>query len=526
MAKPCFLSQLKEFPFSQDEVADIWRLARENYIDKGTSFEATIAGLARDLGMRQEHIAQAFTMPKVVRHISNDMWAKMQVRRDAVRQAKGVVEGLNSPELLRKIDQAYNAPRSALLFGHGGVFPMTHMGQMIFQPSRWGVFFRASTRAWSYIGQKGSKRYEIAIQRHLSDPDYMAARRASGSVDPAQETVGLLNNMKGWSARGFNTLKLARLELFKQQWHKLPLEERTPENAKPIMNVIDAATGEVSLGQAGKYMAKAFLAPKLMPARFKMAVVDPARAVTTFANWKNATAGERSAARFAMRNLTESVAFYHATLAANLGLNIAFGADKKDRVNITDPSRGDWLSFKFGGLSVRPPNGFIELLRLAGGMTTAYLTPEKKLRGAHPEQRAAARLSDYLRYKFHPTLRVTGEIASGKDLFGRPLPFRGIRQHLLGEAAKPTEAKPQIEWPEYLIGKGPIPFGGGAREFYDMLREEGINHQDAMAWIKAASVTALEAEGISAHETHESKTANQPSDLRREMMRRDLLRNR
>lgn len=500
MPSPCYISQVEKFPWEQDEIADIWRLARENYIDQGKSLEETVSGLARDLGMRKEHIVQAFTMPKVVRNVTNDVWSKLNHRREVLSEARQVVEGMNDSRFKKAIETIYDIPRSALTFGHGGVFPVTHMGQYIFIPSRWGTFFKTSANAWGFVGKAGEKRYEIAVQRHLADPYYAIARRASKSVDLAQETVGILKNMKGWTGRGFNSLKIARLDLFKKEFSQLPREEQTLANAKPIMSVIDAATGEVNLGSIGQYMAKVFFAPKLLPARLKSAALDPARAVKTFANWKEASAGERQAARVVLKQQVQTVVFYAAAMALNEAVNQVSGSD--NHVNFTDPTKGDWLAFKIGGLTIRPPNAFVEVLRLAGGIVTPFLSDNKTLRGKSPESVASARVADYLRYKLHPTFRLGSELASGVDLFGRPLPFPGARQLVTGEEAKATEAKPQIDVAEYTLGKGPIPLGGAAREFYDMLREEGMDHAQAKTWLKAVAVLGIEATGVTAHESH------------------------
>lgn len=522
LKKPCFVSQIKDFPFKDEDVADIWRLARTEFIDKGASFEETIKGVSDMLGMRHEHIAQAFTMPKVRRVISNDMWQKQQRRRDAVNNARMMVESVHEPALLKKIRDAYNVPRSALVFGHGGVFPMTHMGQSLFVPTEWKTFFKASSNAWRAMS---AKQYEIAIQRHLADPDYMVARRASKSVDPTQPTVGILNKTgkSTWGSRGFNSLKIARLSLFKEMWHKLMPEERTAENAKAIMNVVDHATGEVHVGKAGAFMAKVFFAPKLIPARFMAAIVDPIRAVKTMANWKNASAGERMAARFVMKRQAQTLAFYGAALALNQGLNQFLGS--KDKVNMTDPTRGDWLSFKIAGLQIRPPNAVIETLRLAGGMVSPFFASNKALRGDDPSAVAAHRAADYLRYKLHPTIQTGLEVAQGTDLFDRPLPYKGLRELATGEAPKESERHSKVTLPEYVLGKGPIPLGAGVREYYDLLREQGMSHQDAKQWLRVISVSLTESTGILAHEAREPKTlASAMQEHKMRQMQRDLSR--
>lgn len=501
MAKPCFISQIKDFPFTQDEIADIWKLAKGKYIDTGHTFDETIDGMAADLGMNKLHIVQAFTAPKTLRVVGNAMWNKLQDRRAAIEKAKMVVRDINRSGLAKKIDKLYNFPRSALTFGHGGVFPVTHMGTLAFS-RHIGTFLNTTAQAWSFAGKGGKARYEIAIQNHLADPDYTIARRASKSVDPGQQTVGILHGMTGWSGRGFNTLKIARLELFKKEWRKLAPEDQTLDAAKSIMNVVDSATGEVSLGSAGKWLAKGLFAPKLLPARFKMAFVDPYRAINTAVHWKNATAGERLAAKFVMKNTAGVIGFYTAALALNQGINFAVGSE--DEVNFTDPSKGDWLSFKIAGYNIRPPNAIIEVVRLMGGMIAAFATSEKQSRGKHPEQLALEKLADYARYKLHPSVRLVSEVASGKDLFGRPVPFPGIKELVTGDELKVKKSKPPIDPVEYILGKGPIPVGGAAREFYTLLREEGLDHTDTKAWLRSAVVFGVEAGGIQIHEAHDS----------------------
>ena len=54
MAGPCYLSDLKDPGFDTDQVADIWKYAKSNYIDKGAKFEDTIKGVANDLGLKPD----------------------------------------------------------------------------------------------------------------------------------------------------------------------------------------------------------------------------------------------------------------------------------------------------------------------------------------------------------------------------------------------------------------------------------------------------------------------------------------
>lgn len=521
MAAPCYPAQVKKFDFTQEEIRDIWDLAKKDYFDKGKEFDDAVNGISKQRGLNPEHVVQAFQSPKVIRLIGRDLFKTLSRRRQALIEARSLVEGFDRPKFVKAVDAAYNLPRSALTWGHGGVFPVTHMGQYIFIPSRWGTFFKTAGRAWSYIGKSGEARYEAATQRHLADPYYDVARQASKSVDLGTATVGILKNMKGWSGRGFNTLKLARLDLFKKEFtraiseaDRVDLESRAPisdarwkelvEIAKPIMDRVDAATGDVHMGKtATAIMTKAFFAPKLLPARFKSAIVDPVRAAKTFANWSEASAGERQAAKMVAKNQVQTVASYAALMAINQAILTASGSD--DEVNWSDPTSSDWLAFKVAGFSIRPPNALIETLRLIGNVITPYAASNKTLRGESPTTRAGHNIADYLLYKLHPTIRLGAEVSSGEDTFRRRLPFEGIRQHLTGERVKASESKPPVSAAEYALQKGPIPFGGAAREFYQMFRDEGMDHQTAKGWLRTAAVFAVESQGIPIHESHKKE---------------------
>jgi len=97
----------------------------------------------------------------------------------------------------------------------------------------------------------------------------------------------------------------------------------------------------------------------------------------------------------------------------------------------------------------------------------------------------------------HPAFHTLYEQASGKNYLGRPVPSA---RNLLARQfpiLSPTFTKEQRAHPEsvteYLGGKLPIAVGGGLHEFYQALRNQGINASVAMAFLKAALTTGANA---------------------------------
>jgi hypothetical protein len=490
---PCYPAQLKDPQFTPEEVKAIWEYSKTNYIDKGVDFDTTIKSVADDLGMRSNHIALAFTKPKALRPITNEIYRRQSLRRDAIRQAKMVVRNINAPGYAKLASKIYNFPRSALTFGHWAVFPVTHAGDLVFRPTAWKSYFKGVFDAYRFAGRAA---HEAAMQDLVGSENYIIARRGGLVNDPQAEPQGILTSMSGPSRRGFDALKIMRQKLFDREWAKLKPEERTVETSKEISEMVNHSTGAYT----GKVpLAKIQFAPQLTASKWARAIGDPIKTIKTFSNWKNASAAERAVAHRRVVNAAEFAATYAGFLAVNQGLNMALGS--KDQINFSDPTKGDWLQFKIGGHIVGMGAGVREVYRLLGGIVMLGQKSRKELRGGSSTAEITKTVGRYAMYKLEPTLGNTLEAVTGEDrLTQRPLPFSN---------EPGTSSKPKMSWTEYGMSHFvPIPLTGATREAYDSMRERGLSAADSTAILKAAGIAATEATGM---RNYEYKTFEKPA---------------
>lgn len=483
---PCYQSQLKDPQWSQEEVASIWKFAKAEYIDKGVAFDDMLKHVSDDLGVRPDFISKALAAPKSLRPMTNEMYRKMSLRRDAIRQAKQTVRSIDAPGYAKLAAKIYNLPRSALTLGHYAVFPVTHGGDLIYRPTVWNHYFKGVFDAYRFASRAT---HEAARLDQEHSPNYIMARRGGLQNDFKTDPVGILTSMSGISRRGFDAIKIMRQKLFDREWEKIAPQDRTLETSRQLSDMINHATGAV----AGKVpLAKLQFAPQLTASKWARAVVDPVKTLKTLGNWKNATAGERVVAMRRIRNAGEFAATYAGFMAINQGLNIALGS--KDMVNFTDPTKSDFLQFKIGGHIVGFGSGVREVYNLLGSVVMLGQKSRKELYGDTALAAITKKIGRYAMNKAEPTLGAAVEAASGEDrLTGRPLPF----------SSKPS-SKPAMTWPEYGLSHfAPIPLTGATREAYDSMRERGLSAMDSTAILKAAAITATESTGIRNYEPHQ-----------------------
>ena len=87
--------------FSPQDVKDIWKYTKENYIDQGKDFHETLSGVATDLGLKPSQIANALSAPKGARAITDEMFKSQRRRIQAVNDAKEWVKTANTPKMLK-----------------------------------------------------------------------------------------------------------------------------------------------------------------------------------------------------------------------------------------------------------------------------------------------------------------------------------------------------------------------------------------------------------------------------------------
>ena len=91
LLKPCFPNGIKEFPFSPEDIRDIWRLAQEDF-SRTNDIGRTVRNLSDALGLDPYHVAQAITKPKTIpRKVAADAWQKASARMRILSGSKAIV---------------------------------------------------------------------------------------------------------------------------------------------------------------------------------------------------------------------------------------------------------------------------------------------------------------------------------------------------------------------------------------------------------------------------------------------------
>jgi hypothetical protein len=163
-------------------------------------------------------------------------------------------------------------------------------------------------------------------------------------------------------------------------------------------------------------------------------------------------------------------------LAVNQGVLTALGS--KQNINFTDPTKGDWLAFKAGGLEWSLP-GLHSEIKTLGKILATSLMNDKEFNRKYPKQNKQAILAEilgqYALGKAHPTIGLAKEVLTGTVFPNRPVPW----------SSEPGTAKmPRMSWPEYAGKHMPIPLTGPIGYVFDQMRKNGASTSDALSIIR------------------------------------------
>jgi PBP1b-binding outer membrane lipoprotein LpoB len=357
----------KDNNFTPEEVKQIWDYAKQNYIDKGMSYEDMLSGVSKDLGLTTGQINTAISLPKGVRKLSNELYLKQRARLQAISQAKDWVKSAKSFQITKFSKWLPGAFFGLKTFGHGTVGFITHAGPNLFRPSKWGSYFPNFLKQFSYAYGDPIK-YAKAMADLKNDPEYTFWLRAKLAVDPDKrysEYEGLgkyLSKIPGYQRlseagdRGFSALKVYRLEMAKSVYAGLSAAEKAdPETRNKIAEIVNHSTGTTNVTPPS-FTSTVFFAPKLEISRWQRIITDPAKASSTFLNWEKSSPSDKAAAKLVAYKNGEIMAVYAGMLLGNAALNNM--VDKKHKVNLTDPTQSDWLKFKAGGATIDATGGF------------------------------------------------------------------------------------------------------------------------------------------------------------------------
>ncbi len=518
MAAPCFEFQARERLKLPKDVMDSFTDTMLEHIQVGRSYPETLEAMSKASGLQPETINSLFRRDPKVFSISKHAIARAgQVRRlrDA---ADAFSDQLKNDGKLQQqpgwIAKAWDSQRRIALTGHSPIFPWSHMRNWAVQlpteagRARMGAFWRAATDVWKYHGEKGRALYEMDMSLMQLGDRYNFWKSSSIDIVPGKRTPGdilLQSRNPSWQTRNFDALKPARYAAAEQIWSKtepaLKEGETGAAYAAMVGRDLNYATGSVMppVGEAANPLAKtaaqlsqtaghynALLSSKLFFAKHMDAWLSPLRYIAKTGRMSPA---ERAAANIALGRWANTVAAHLSILGVNYAFNKMMGWQTP---NLTDPSKSDFWRIRLGNVVV-PFSPMLEALRLPIVFTAAFA-------GKGGSDTAGTKLWRALWNAAHPSAHLLYEQVSGKDFMGRPVPsLRSLGHHLaptMIPAATVSRAKAAepVSGTEYVTTRfTPIAVSGGLREFYQALREKGVDASMATAFIKGAGAGAASA---------------------------------
>ena len=263
----------------------IWRWAKENAIDHGMPLDRVHDMINMHFFAGQgkgEWINEILSGRKTpFRELANDVWRKQYNRRQIVAQAKNLSKAQEQNPVVRTIGKLWNIPRSAAVFGHGTVFPVTHAGDLALRPGSWGVFFKGLLNTWT-------KSWSPAATERLLDsmkrqPLFDTALRSGLDVSEGSHTDQVLFFKKGKGSpgeRAWSILKAMRFELWNHEMEKYVkpgmAQAEVLDVGKNLAEWANHATGSAK-GPISNLGGNVLFGPKAYPEQVKQDVLGPSQ---------------------------------------------------------------------------------------------------------------------------------------------------------------------------------------------------------------------------------------------------------
>lgn len=466
---------------AKSEQNAIYQHAKENYIDKGETDISKIASkTSEDLGISKDAVIKAIAGPKG-KKISDEMYALMSKRRQAVSNANAWIKSANKAPIERVWKRITDLPFGIMTVGHA-VGMTTHAGTQVLRPEAWSNWARGFVHQWRFLVDGGYHEKMMQSLEGVDDPTQAAkfnfwkrnglAIDPNRVYDPYQDYSKQMGGKVGAAgSRTMDALKVFRFAMAQKHWENFPANLKTPEmasdTAKQISSMVNRGSGDAEYlgGESNRWL----FAAKLEASRWARVIGDPIKAGTTVLTWSRRTPQERHMAWLTAQRAATWTAAYAATLAANQAVLSALGS--KQKINATlnplNPNfaRSDWLHYKAGGMMMGPPGGILGPIHLMSQLLAAAVGPEDKIYGKNREQRATDDVKNYALGKLSPVISLSKEAIFGTNFIGQPVPW----------SKNPgTPAKPRLTWEQYLASHGPIASAEAMRTYAEGLRDNGM----------------------------------------------------
>jgi hypothetical protein len=521
---PCFIEGASnaqiDSGITPEFAAELWRYTKAVYSENGVSFPEALPKLAADFNMPERVISRILNHNKSVRVVAEDV-AKVQLaNREFLAANRRYIANASQSDAAKILNMANEGIRGNLLALHGPVIGGIHPIDQLFTPGGAGRFFRAYWRSVKAASPAETLKMMSRLQEMPRYPDWVDAGL------PLQEKnvpggKGQLEGVHvgGWGGRAMD----AGLKPLMYEYAEKLLEQTDPDLKTPgpalkatmqdIARQASFATGTIPTGFLGHgLLVRVFtamqLARSLNTARWMKTVFEPLQTADTYAQTAIGKASRMLPEQFqrpipdaharaaASRRLWQAGKYLGGMVGAllfNDQLNRSLGS--KSRVNLTDPTRADFMAFKvhlplLGDYYIKTRGSMEVLGFLAKVLATGNPYGKQKF-GQSPEETVGR----YTEYKMTPSVSLAKELTLGRDVFGRPVPWSaepGNKAHPRysslytgqGNSLKDRVLR-GITSVEYASQHAPIFLGHGIGSFYEGMREHGVNPTDLRGVIRA-----------------------------------------
>lgn len=484
----------------------------------GLSIPDALEAMANQTGLKIPTIAKILQSDSKLRSISKQAFSRQREAGAVKLAARSIAE--NGVPRTGTILRGYNDLRRLVLAGHSPVFPFTHARNLLYSFKGERQIFGGMVKdAWRFRGAKGDAAHQLAMAEMQKSPNYGLQRSSGLDIEPGLHRGDLLvspqsgtilsrgmnklSEMVGKSKLGnflrldpanatksFDALKIGRSKLFDYWWNQQEPALRTEAYAQLLARDMNYATGSVMeprgaartrfdnlVSAASKATGDVLLSSKLFYAKRMEAAnifrYGPSRLADLVSKGGKMTAEERAIANIGLKRWAR----VSATQLGILGANVAFAKAMGLKLsNLTDPSKADFLRMRIGKFVI-PLSPLMEVVREPVRAVYAAVQKRSVMEGAKEATRPVVNA-------LTPGFQITGEQITGKEAFsGRSVP--SVRN--LIQPPKPGK-EPPIGIGEYATTRtAPIAISGGLHEFYQALRDEGVEPGMATAFIKGAA---------------------------------------